>query len=123
MVRIPAEFDPRTTPTDSLMGLVARVPWFTNLGGDALDEGDVVRIRGWGEWPGPEDRGSAALFDEVARWRSTLPAAERPKPHDVETLRELIGRRAIELSAGEFEYDPREMDSWDGPFAAVGTAA
>ncbi len=114
--------DPRRSSTEEFLRSLAQVHWFGSLGRPNPRDHQVVRIRDWHEWPGPESPRVRELGPRGQAWHDGLIEVAGPRKPEVDALWERIRQAVFEYACGAVPYDP-EADSWYGPTAAVWQAA
>jgi hypothetical protein len=98
------------------------MPWFANVGKPLPAGKTAKQLRGWEEWPGPEEPAIFELSERQQALHDALLAGAEKRRKDLsrlwEQVREIVFRRAC-LTV---PYDP-EQDAWHAPTSAVWQAA
>lgn len=100
-----------------------RVPWFLRLGEPHPRDPEVVRIRQWADWHGPE-RGYGDWFGRYPAmvWERIL-ADEPGRQKELEALWDQITRCVQAWAIPNVPAYDEEGDAWFGPTACVWHAA
>lgn len=112
--------DPRAGGVDAFADGLDRVPWLVNLGADPAADADVICIRSFDAWLGPEDEGTALLNERLMGWKDALDAGAPDPAWPARADR--IGASVHTRASWNVAFDPAE-DPWYGPNAAVASAA
>lgn len=109
----------REVTTASLRTSLRRFPWFRHVGEDSAWDELIVRINGWSAWPGPEDDGCAALFEQQQELYDEL-QADDADGHLVGLFEE-VRAEVVEMVKPLVPFDESE-DAWHPPTTAVWSA-
>lgn len=108
---------------ESFLALLETLPWFQCLGQPHERDPEVVRLRSWDAWPGPQ----GPYGDWFGRWQSVVrEQLEASYPDRLETLEPLwqrIERLVLDRAPSQVQlFDPNE-DAWFGPTSCIWGAA
>jgi hypothetical protein len=115
--------DPRTVASDlsAFERQLRDVPWFANLGAPHSRDREVVRIRGFDEWQGPE-RGYGDWFGRYPAVVREQTEADHPdRRAELSAVWERIEHRVIQ-DAGRRVPGFGDGDAWHGPTQCVYSA-
>ena len=106
----------------NFLDYLERIPWFGNVGKPLPAGTSAKQLRGWEDWPGPEEPPIFELAERhQALYEALLKGAERRRAELSrlwEHVREIVFRRALPA----VPCDP-EQDAWHAPTTAVWQAA
>ena len=122
MGRAFAYSDPRGLSPEAFLQALARIPWFRHLGEPDSRDQEVVRIRAWHEWPGPQSPECQDLGPLTQDWHDAMMADAGSRRAEAQAFWDRALAATIDHARGAVPFDP-DQDSWHGPTTAVWHAA
>ena len=85
------------------------LPWFSRIGHPSPWDGTCRRALDWNGWPGPEDAGVSALFEDEQRWWDAVVRFSRTwGRHEVEVLFRRVVDQVVDCAARAVPFDADE---------------